>query len=495
MFIVKADLETLPRKTAITEDMWTISSSSIKSISVDIDRIRYINIEADGIDGEAVKVDILSAGRKELFCNYTVNISDPEVSETVNEDNGRRTYTTERTVTVRANGTRKTKVLKSEKTETANPVVSLESDGYQFTRSLCKKDGFFRIYYNPKDYSDEIVGNIYDTFVEAENFFERNKFNAPIKESGSDYYNIYLIDDGGASATTRHVKNGSSYIVMKPPNDYTKEKNEYYTSVIAHELFHAIMYTYTRVYGINPPKWFREAFANWAGIEFIASSTNVLKKYVNIFQSDPELPLTSTYDSRVYGATMFPLTISEYFGGIETIRKILLQFEKISKTEKYPEMVAISKGLAAADKSYSRTAALIRFSLNNMYPSHYYSISGASKWDNARRSSDIITAACTLRNVEVQPLSSRYYDISPKSSSKSVYISVFDNSGKYSNLAICSAVKNKNGSFTDFTDRVKSFSTYRIKNFTGNNADVASIGIVDTSLSRSQDVNIKIEYI
>ncbi|MGN0579011.1 MAG: hypothetical protein ACI4J4_10355 [Ruminiclostridium sp.] len=493
MFIVKADLQTLPKKTAITEDMWTVTGSKTKSISADIDGIRYIDIETDGIDSENVKVGIFSAARKELFCKYTVDISEPETTETVNEENGRKTYTTSRTITVRANGKKKTKTLKSEKTETANPVVSLKNDDYEYTHYLCEKGGFFRIYYNSKDFSEETVTNIYSTFVEAESFFEDNNFNPPMKQSSSDYYNIYLITEGGASATTKHVKNGTSYMILQPPKDYTREKNLYYTSVIAHELFHAIMYTYTRAYGINPPKWFREAFANWAGIEFINSSTNTLRKYVNIFQSNPGLPLTSTYDSRVYGSTMFALTISEYFGGIETIREIMLQYEKISPSDKNPEMTAISKGLAAADKSYSRTAALIRFALNNMYPSHYYSMSGSEKWDNACRSGTV-TDACTLRNVEVQPLSARYYDISTKSSSKSVYISVFDNSGKYSNLALCSAVKKKDGSFTDLTDRVKAFSTYRIKNFTAVNTEVASIGIIDTSLSRGQDVTIKAEY-
>lgn len=494
MFIVKADLDTLPRKTAIEEDMWRIDSSTTKSISVDIDRIKYININTDGIDSENVKVVVLSAAKKEIFCNYTVDISDPETTTTVNENDGRSTYTTTRTITVRANGTIRKKVLSSEKTETAVPVVSLDPEGYDFTRSFCEKDGFFKLWYNPKDFSDETVERLYITFVDALDFFKEYKFNAPIKESGSEYYNIYLICDGGASATTKHVKKGSSYMIIKPPKDYTRLDYPYYTSVVAHELFHAIQYTYTRVYDINPPKWFREAMSNWAGMAYINYATPSHNKYINIFQSNPELPLTSTFDSRVYGSTLFIETISEYFGGPETIRKIFLQFAKISKTASNPEMTAISRGLAAVNKSYSRTAAFIRFALNNMYPSNYYKLNNSSKWKNAARSGNTITSGCTLRRVEIQPLSSRYYDISPTNTSENVYISVFDSSGKYSNLAVCCAVKKTNGTFSDFTDRVKSFTTYRIRNFTGYNTSAATIGIVDTSVTRSQNVSIKIEY-
>ena len=306
-------------------------------------------------------------------------------------------------------------------------------------------------------------------------------------------YAVSARHDGGASATTKHVKKGSSYIIIKPPADYTRVDYPYYTSVVAHELFHAIQYTYTRVYDINPPKWFREAMSNWAGMAYINYATPSHNKYINIFQSNPELPLTSTFDSRVYGSTLFIQTISEYFGGPETIRKIFLQFAKISKTAKNPEMTAISRGLAAADKSYSRSAAFMRFALNNMYPSHYYKLGNSSKWNNAARSG-VITSSCTLRRVEIQPLSSKYYDITPQKSAESVYITVFDSSGKYSNLAVCCAVKKANGAFADFTNGVKSFTTYRIKNLSALNVSAATIGLVDTSLSSSSNVSVKIEY-
>ena len=492
-FIVKADLDTLPRKTAIQEDMWRIDGSSTKSITANIDRIKYININTDGIDSENVKVTILSAAKKEIFCNYTVDISDPETTASVNEKDGRSTYTTTRTITVRANGTIRKKTLTSEKTETAVPVVSLDPQGSEFTRSLCERDGFFKLHFNPKDFSDATVERLYSTFNDALVFFKKYGFNEPIKEEGSDYYNIYLICDGGASATTKHVKKGSSYIIIKPPADYTRVDYPYYTSVVAHELFHAIQYTYTRVYDINPPKWFREAMSNWAGMAYINYATPSHNKYINIFQSNPELPLTSTFDSRVYGSTLFIQTISEYFGGHETIRKIFLQFAKISKTAKNPEMTAISRGLAAADKSYSRSAAFMRFALNNMYPSHYYKLGNSSKWNNAARSG-VITSSCTLRRVEIQPLSSKYYDITPQKSAESVYITVFDSSGKYSNLAVCCAVKKANGAFADFTNGVKSFTTYRIKNLSALNVSAATIGLVDTSLSSNRNVSVKIEY-
>lgn len=492
-FIVKADLDTLPRKTAIQEDMWRIDGSSTKSITANIDRIKYININTDGIDSENVKVTILSAAKKEIFCNYTVDISDPETTASVNEKDGRSTYTTTRTITVRANGTIRKKTLTSEKTETAVPVVSLDPQGSEFTRSLCEKGGFFKLHYNPKDFSDATVERLYSTFNDALVFFKKYGFNEPIKEEGSEYYNIYLICDGGASATTKHVKKGSSYIIIKPPADYTRVDYPYYTSVVAHELFHAIQYTYTRVYDINPPKWFREAMSNWAGMAYINYATPSHNKYINIFQSNPELPLTSTFDSRVYGSTLFIQTISEYFGGPETIRKIFLQFAKISKTAKNPEMTAISRGLAAADKSYSRSAAFMRFALNNMYPSHYYKLGNSSKWNNAARSG-VITSSCTIRRVEIQPLSSKYYDITPQKSAESVYITVFDSSGKYSNLAVCCAVKKANGAFADFTNGVKSFTTYRIKNLSALNVSAATIGLVDTSLSSSRNVSVKIEY-
>lgn len=493
-FVIKADISTLPRKTGIAEDVWTVFGADSDTLRTSVNKIRYINIDSSELKSGEVKVKLRGSDKKELFAPYTVDISDAEVTETTNAENGRTTFITTQKITVVANGVKATKVLTEENTETINPTVSLVDSEYDNPAAYTEAGSFFMIHYDEDDYTADMVKNIFRTFEEAKTFYDGYGFNEPISDTGK-FYNVYLITEGGASATTKHVKKGSSYIKLLAKKSYSDKEWVYYRSVIAHELFHAIMYTYTRKYGISPEKWFRESFANFAGLVFIGKSTNTLKKYINVFQSNPELPLTNTFDSRVYGATMLPLTIYEDFGGMNTIKSILEQFPKIGKNASNPEMTAISNGLSKINKSFSRSRLLIRFALNNMFPSDYYELSGAEEWNNSARSSGIIKSDCTMRNLKQQFLTTRYYDIAPGSNGKNAYITVCDNNNKYSNLAFCCALmKNSNMIGADFSDTIKGFTTFRIKNFSDIKYKYASFGIINTSISKSQNVSLKISY-
>lgn len=123
------------------------------------------------------------------------------------------------------------------------------------------------------------------------------------------------------------------------------------TSICAHEYFHAIM----NIYGVdndNGYQWFQECFASWAGVGYIGTTwhwPNVMSYY---FLNTPGESLMSySINERRYGSFLFVLTISQEFGGVNTIKEII---ESAASGTYYGDPYgAINSGLQSINQSYT----------------------------------------------------------------------------------------------------------------------------------------------
>lgn len=262
----------------------------------------------------------------------------------------------------------------------------------------------------------------------AHNFFVNHGFRAPIKTKGETYYHIYLISGLKYEGATHSQKSifgtVESYIDLKfdSGEQYSNAANQVtkaFQSTLAHEIFHAISYTYRD----SMPSWFSEAFATWAGLRYAADGS-VADGYVSQYLLDTSVSPHDMGEKSLmqYGFCVFPLTLDMYNGGIATIRKIIEATETTSNG-----YTAIQKGIEVANQSYTMAGeAFNHCSLHISKPTVFYTMA-TSGWGEASCVSRSDTESYTVTGDAFT--SSRYGYGQVSSVSKTLSISVRRNAG------------------------------------------------------------------
>lgn len=293
------------------------------------------------------------------------------------------------------------------------------------------------------------------------NFFVNAGFNAPKKPTGESYYHIYLVSGWSSNGTT-YVQNAAgntaaSYIYLKFDagesfNASTNKVTSLFDSFVAHEMFHAITYTYR----YSMPKWFQESFATWAGLRYSENGVNVYG-YVTQY-----LPSTSTSPEDFsslenYGFCVFPLTLDEYNGGISTIRYIIEATANTSDAYK-----AIQNGITAANQRYTKIEEAFNYcSLYISKPLVFYALAD-SRWGEATAVSRSDTASYSVTGDSFT--SSRYKYSRSSSAAKTLSITLNTTTGSRG----CGLIRCKLDGTTEVVSAAASsydLVTYNISNY------------------------------
>lgn len=276
--------------------------------------------------------------------------------------------------------------------------------------------------------SSAVLASVVTAVRDAHNFFVNNGFHAPIKTKGETYYHIYIISGLEYVGATRSQKSISgtveSYIELKfdSGEQYSTAANQVtkvFQSTLAHEMFHAICFTYR----YSMPYWFSESFATWAGLRYTADGS-VAEGYVSQYLPDTSVSPHDMKEKSLmpYGFCVFPLTLDMYNGGISTIRKIIEATEDTSNA-----YTAIQNGIEAANQSYTMVGeAFNHCSLHISKPTVFYTMA-TSGWGEASYVTRSNTESYTVTGDAFTSSRHRYEQIS--SVSKTLSISVRRNAG------------------------------------------------------------------
>lgn len=357
----------------------------------------------------------------------------------------------------------------------------------------------FIIHYESGAYSEATLKAYLSTLDGARNMFVNSYgFLPPIPADNSNSkYDVYLMYDSNAdaAATTKHKDGSSSYIIFNAPTNYTTSHD--YAKTIAHELFHAISYRYTYENGITPEKWFSESFANWAGLLYVGRNTGNLTSKVSLFLKNPAKSLhdlgveADGDDGRHYGAFLFPLTIQNQYGGPSTIKSIMESFKNCTNGTGV-SYSAISKGLGKVNSSYNRSKAFVYCMVNNMFTSVYYPISNGA-WKSVTRTSSY-TGNKTISNIKPAAMACRYYDFTPSSTSKYLYVTLEDTNNSYANISIACVNERTNGSYDRYSTGVSSSYTYQFSNFSQSASKRLTIALINSKTDAAQNLKFTATY-
>ena len=551
-FLMKVDLSSLPYRSGISEKVVHVGSND-KCKDFEVEYIYSDDIMVNDISSEDVQVNFTSKSGDNLFTDYTTKISPLTVSSDLKElKNLDMLNNLEYRVYVSANGfvdedkyvINLSKNIKdkindlsfygkitdqerislfaqlldsdinlsfSEKNDISidimnfcinnpsddnvskyNEVIdrSLIIPNYKDEQTYSPTGGFFQIHYENGDYSTTTVSNIYSKLSDVKNWYTSNGFLPPKKQSGQIYYHIYLVKTGDANGSTQPFTSGASYIVFKAPTDYTAS-NINFNKTIAHEMFHAVSFNYTYANNVTPERWFRESFATWASLKYVNTNLSQFKSFADDFLSTPDKSLNTIISgmNRQYGAFLFPLTISEEYGGINTIKNIMEQFGTYSSS-----FNAILYGLSSTDLSYSISKAFRTCALYNTFPDNYYDLcTGTYIWNDARRVASYTNGISSL-NVSLNHMSCKYCDFIPNTSSRYLYVTLDDNNNTYSNIAMCCVKKKCDGSYFKYESTVSSSFTYRFNNFRNTVSNKFTIGLINTKVSGDQQLAFSATY-
>lgn len=332
-----------------------------------------------------------------------------------------------------------------------------------FNVNIGSGDFYYQLHYEAGTGGPDIVvlSSVAATVRDIHNFFVNNGFQAPRKPIGEEYYHIYLISGfdyyGLTHTQSELITTAASYIEVKfnageQYNVTTRNVTPFFKFTLAHEMYHAISFTYRT--GMD--EWFSESFATWAGIRYMQDGESA-SDYVNHYMSATNISPDDMENWVPYGFCVFPLTLDEYNGGIPTILAILEATESTSN-----EYTAIRNGITEANQSYDTIEqAFTACSLYISRPTEFYS-KATSSWNEA--SCDLRSDTGTYTVTGDHFTSSRYTYIRSASSAKVLSISIRKNSGSRG----CGLVRIKFDGTTEVVGASTSTSdmiTYNISNY------------------------------
>lgn len=232
-----------------------------------------------------------------------------------------------------------------------------------------------------------VLASAVTTVRDVHNFFINNGFHAPKKPSKEEYYHIYLISGyeyyGAAIPQEYRLKTtAASYIDLRfntgeQYNSNTNSVTSLFKFTLAHEMYHAISFTYRYNMGAED-KWFDESFASWAGLRYTGDGASIAG-YINRYLVNTSIsPQDMNGESASYGLCVYALTLDEYNGGIPTIRAILEATEDTANA-----YTAIQNGIEQVKQSYTLAGEAFNYcSLYICKPTEFYT-TATSAWGTA----------------------------------------------------------------------------------------------------------------
>ena len=279
-------------------------------------------------------------------------------------------------------------------------------------------------------YIDEATINRFTAYTREiiNHYFVKYGFNLPMLLSGDDSYQIYFasgLDSNGF--TRRYVKSstkapaGSLIVINYPPKINTDVDIK---KTIAHEIFHSIQYTYTDQLGFSGnDKWFSEATATYAGLNYVNTYLSYAKSKANTYLSNVSLPFTDFTNDRNYGMFLFPQYISQRYGGLKTIKRIMEYVDN-----GYTVLDSMEKAVKEIDSGITYEELFAGFQSYNADPRKY--TNSNNKYNEATRRHDNVG---TANDVSVKSTAAVHLGFQAKTSSKKLTSTINITSGKFQN--------------------------------------------------------------
>ena len=254
----------------------------------------------------------------------------------------------------------------------------------------------------------------------ASYYYTQNQFNIPAYENGETVYHIYFYPmDGGVNGRCSSRSSGGSYISINyPPSSNTVNDLK---KTIAHEMFHSIQLVYNNNQTFG--NWFTEASATYAGLNYINTYLTYAKTKADNYLTTTSMRLNdySSSNQRNYGEFLFPQYISQRYGGISAIRRVL----------EYYGTYGLYNSLAYATNSVAYDELFAGFSSYNADTRKYNNYTdGTNRYSDATR---VGTNQNYSSSGSILSTAARFYDyIATTSSSNKLTLTINLTSGNYS---------------------------------------------------------------
>ena len=315
--------------------------------------------------------------------------------------------------------------------------VSVLSELPSYTDYYEQTNGTFkvRVYYDKnagmaQSHAQIVAGE----FLLVYNYFvTNNNFNAPIQDSGLNYYPVYITTSEFMSANGLTVFNASSgaskiYIHF----DIAKGASKYYKNTIAHEFNHAMMATY---YCADSLDWFGEGFSSAMGLVYSGISTDWHEEKVSAYIENCQKSIyDKTVDGFSYGALVFPLYIYKYLGGLSTIRHI---YEEYADAGNPYDAISNAQGVSSYQNAFLASATR-NYSLTTYYPEY-----ATNKWGEVSVRDISLSGDSTSSGVF--PMSSYYHSAASTTNLGTVYFTLETTSSNRAGFMLNKIAKNAAG--------------------------------------------------
>lgn len=279
-------------------------------------------------------------------------------------------------------------------------------------------------------YISETMMNSIEGYVQSiiDHYFVTYSFKTPMLRTGDTSYQIYFVSGLGVNGFTRRYSKsvsgdpaGSLICINYPPSTNTADDIK---KTIAHEIFHSIQHAYTAQKGFTGnDKWFAEASATYAGLNYVNKYLSYGKTYANKYLKTVEKPFTDLNDNRDYGMFLFPQYLSQTYDGLNSIRRTL---EYVSSG--YPVLKSVEKSAQYSSSSATYSEIFAMFQRCNADPRRYTNSNG--QYDAADLMFD---NNGTLSNISVASTAAVHYGLQASSTTSAVSVTVNITSGSYTN--------------------------------------------------------------
>ena len=140
---------------------------------------------------------------------------------------------------------------------------------------------------------------------------------------GDGKLDIYLVHIGDRGVTSPHLAcdNSPVHILVNSDRPLGDARTPGIIQTTAHELMHAIQFTYDVAEACSEYDWWAEASAKWAE-DYVYPLANGEQPYAPPFLDSPELPLENMSDNRHYGAYLLPFYLDRSLEGPGVVRQI-----------------------------------------------------------------------------------------------------------------------------------------------------------------------------
>lgn len=280
--------------------------------------------------------------------------------------------------------------------------------------------GKFRIHYDNSFITSATATSLAAEFDSVDNLFCSSLgYSRPFNPSTSKYQ-VYIENITALGTTYPNSGNPYTKISYNVANNLSTSPSflpfaNAYKGVVAHEYFHAIMFTY----GIpSSETWMQECFASWAGLRYVDDYAALRKSYIVNFLVTPSLSLTSTSNNRHYGSCVFPLYIYKTKGNV-AIKDILSSY-----SSPLGALYAVNSGLNLHSSSLSEAYSVC--SMWNYDTDYYYqpSVSGTSfSWGGADKT-HVSTYPYSASGIGLPGLASKYIEFTGPSTPKTLSITI-----------------------------------------------------------------------